>query len=185
MIRFKHATKIARFLTCSGKSAIPNAKALGGDMEFIDSIHLGGDASGSGESSRLLRPSTMSRTPTVVLMTRPTVETVLSAPPKRMSPARPITAQIVRYPSARALALGRGLWEPRNKMVRRIRGGATEPPIARRRSPGRSSLMDVLPAVVPAARNRRVRFRAGGRRRRAGYHESWILLPKQAPVTRI
>ena len=75
MIRFKQATKIARFLTCSGKSAIPNPNALGGDTEFIDFIHLGGDASGSGESSRLLRPRTMSRAPTVALMTRPTVET--------------------------------------------------------------------------------------------------------------
>jgi hypothetical protein len=75
MIRFKHATKIARFLTCNGKSAIPNPNALGGDMESIVSIHLGGDAPESGESSRLLRPSTMSRTPTLALMRRPTVET--------------------------------------------------------------------------------------------------------------
>jgi hypothetical protein len=158
MIRFKHATKIARFLTCSGKSAIPNPNARGGDMEFIDSIHLGGDASGSEESSRLLRPRTRSRVPTVALMIRPTVATVLSAPPKSRSPETPITAQVVKYPSARALALGRGFWEPRNRMVRRSKGGATDPPMARTISPGRESLMIMLLAVVRAMR------------RRTGYH---------------
>src|SRR5215203_6014971 len=148
MIRFKQATKMARFLTCSGKSAIPNPNALGGDMTFIDSIHAGGDASGSGESSRLLRPRTMSRAPIVMLMTRPIVETVLSAPPKRMSPEIPTTAQVVKYPSARALALGRGLQEPKNRMVRTI-------------SPGMESLMIVLLAVVRAMRDRTRRFYAG------------------------
>ena len=109
MISSKHATKIARFLICSGKSAIPNPNALGGDMVFIDSIHLGREASGSGEPSRLLRPRTRSRPPTVALMTRPTAETMLCAPPKKVSPKIPITAQVVKYPSARAPALGRGL----------------------------------------------------------------------------
>src|SRR5215203_1965591 len=150
MIRFKQATKMARFLTCSGKSAIPNPNALGGDMTFIDSIHAGGDASGSGESSRLLRPRTMSRAPIVMLMTRPIVETVLSAPPKRMSPEIPTTAQVVKYPSARAVALGSGLREPKNRMVRRSKGGAMEPPMARTMSPGSRSLIDILLAVVPA-----------------------------------
>src|SRR5829696_6059804 len=158
MIRFKHATKIARFLTCSGKSAIPNPNALGGDMEFIDSIHLGGDASGSEESSRLLRPRTMSRAPTVALIMRPTAATVLSAPPKIRSPERPITAQVVKYPSARALALGRGLWEPKNRIVRRSKGGAIEPPIAKTISPGSSSLMNILLVVVRAMRNRTRRY---------------------------
>src|SRR5215213_9556577 len=106
MIRFKQATKIARFLTCSGKSAIPKANALGGDMEFIDSIHLGEDASGG--LSRLLRPRTMSR----------------------------------------------GRREPRNKVVRRSKGGAIEPPMAKTMSPGRESLMSVLLAVLWAIRNR-------------------------------
>src|SRR5215210_1704655 len=170
MIRFKHATKIARFLTCNGKSAIPNPNALGGDMESIDSIHLGGDTSGSGESSRLLRPSTMSRAPTVALIRRPTVETVLSAPPKRTSPEIPITAQVEKYPSARALALGRGLWEPKKRMVRRSNGGAIEPPIARMMSPGSWSLINILLAGVRAMRRRR------------GYHRFGVPLPTQAPL---
>jgi hypothetical protein len=121
-------------------------------MEFIDSIHLSGDASGSEESSRLLKPRTMSRAPTVALMIRPTAATVLSAPPKSRSPERPITAQVVKYPSARALALGRGLWEPRNRIMRRSKGGAIEPPMARTISPGRESLMNMLLAVVRAMR---------------------------------
>src|SRR5215211_659498 len=161
MIRFKQATKIARFLTCSGKSAIPNPNALGGDMESIDFIHLGWDASGSGEPSRLLSPRTMSRAPTVTLMTRPTVEIVLSAPPKRMSPEIPITAQVVKYPSPRALALGRCLWEPKNRIVSRSKGGAIEPPMAKTMSPGRASLMNILLAVVLALRVRIRRFCAG------------------------
>jgi hypothetical protein len=140
-------------------------------MESIDAIYLGGDASGSGESSKLLRPSTMSRPPTVALMRRPTVETVLSAPPKRTSPEMPITAQVVKYPSARALALGRGLWEPRKRVVRRSNGGAIEPPIARMMSPGSWSLKNILLAVVRAIR------------RRTGYHRFWVPLPTQAPVT--
>src|SRR5215217_5169499 len=166
IIRLRQATKIARFLICSGKSAIPTPNALGGDMEFIDSIHPGGDASGSGASSRLLRLRTISRAPTVALKTRPTVETALPAPPKRMSPETPITAQVAKYPSARAPALGRGLLEPRNKMVRRSKGGATEPPMARTRSPGRASLMNFPLAVVREMRNRTRRSCAGGWRRR-------------------
>src|ERR687889_1436610 len=172
MIRFKQATKIARFLTCSGKSTIPNPNALGGDMESMDSIHLGGDESGSGGASTVLRPSTRSRTPTVTLITRPTVETASSAPPKRVIPEIPITAHVVKYPSMRAAALGRGLWEPRNRIVSRSNGGAIEPPMARTTSPGRRSLI------------RTRRFRAGARRRRAGYHGIWIPLPTQALVTR-
>jgi hypothetical protein len=129
-----HATKIARFLIWSGKSAIPNPNALAGDMELIDSIHLGGCASGSGALRRLLRPSTMSKPPTITLMTRPIVEAALSAPPKRVRPATPIAAQVVKYPSARAVALGRGLREPRNRMVRRSKGGAIEPPTAKKTS---------------------------------------------------
>src|SRR5215213_4555199 len=104
MIRFKQATKMARFLTCSGKSAIPNPNALGGDMTFIDSIHTGGDAAGSGESSRLLRPRTMSRAPIVMLMTRPIVVTVLAARPERMSAGIGAAGGGVRWPGGRALA---------------------------------------------------------------------------------
>ena len=66
----------------------------------------------------------------------------------------PITAQVVKHPSARALALGRGLWEPKNRMVRRSKGGAIEPPIANTISPGRRSLMNILLAVVLLMRNR-------------------------------
>src|SRR5215207_5102700 len=51
---------MARFLIWIGKSANPTPKALGGDMELVDSIHLGGDTSGSGALRRLLRPRTMS-----------------------------------------------------------------------------------------------------------------------------
>jgi len=148
MIRLTHATKIARFLTCSGKSAIPKPNALGGDMASIDAIHLGCDTSGSGEASRLLRPRTISSAPIVALMTRPTVETVLCAPPKRTSPEIPITAQVVKYPSARAAALRRGLREPRNRVVRRSKGGATEPPIAKTMSPERVSLIWIVLVVV-------------------------------------
>ena len=64
----------------------------------------------------------------MALMIRPTVEAVLSAPPERWSPEMPITAQVVKYPGARALALGRGL---KNRMVRRSKGGAIEPQMAR------------------------------------------------------
>jgi hypothetical protein len=66
-------------------------------------------------------PRTMSRAPTATLMTRPAVETALPAPPKRVSPAIPTTAQVAKYPSARAPALARGLLEPRSKMVSRQR----------------------------------------------------------------
>src|SRR5215208_4070192 len=132
MIRFKHATKIARFLTCSGKSAVPNPNALGGDMASIDCIHLGCDTSGSGEASRLLMPRTLSSAPIVALMTPPTVETMLSAPPKRTRPEIPITAQVVKYPSARAAALRRGLRDPRNSMVRSSNGGAIDPDLGHR-----------------------------------------------------
>src|SRR5215217_7023599 len=148
--RLTHATKIARFLIWSGKSAIPNANALGGDMELIDSIHLGGCASGSAAWSRLLRPRTTSRPPTVTLMIRPVVEAALSPPPKRVSPTIPIAAQVVTYPSTRAVALGRGLRDPKNRIVRRSKGGAIEPPMARTMSPGSRSLIDILLAVVPA-----------------------------------
>src|SRR5215216_4768902 len=148
--RLTHATKIARFLIWSGKSAIPNANALGGDMELIDSIHLGGCASGSAAWSRLLRPRTTSRPPTVTLMIRPVVEAALSPPPKRVSPTIPIAAQVVTYPSTRAVALGRGLREPKNRIVRRSKGGAIEPPMARTMSPGSRSLIDILLATVPA-----------------------------------
>src|SRR3712207_1649039 len=125
-IRLTHATKIARFLIWTGKSAMPNPNALDGDMELIDSIHLGGWASGSGALSRLLRPRTTSSPPTIALMTRPIVEAALSAPPKRVNPTIPIAAQVVKYPSARAAALGRGLREPKNKMVRRSKGRSEE-----------------------------------------------------------
>jgi hypothetical protein len=43
-IRFTQATKMARFLICTGKSAIPKAKALAGVIEVIDPIHMGGRA---------------------------------------------------------------------------------------------------------------------------------------------
>jgi hypothetical protein len=98
MIRCRHATKIARFLTCSGKSAIPKANALGGDMESIDSIHPGRDASGA--SSRLLNPRTMSRAPTVTLMTSRTVPFDSGchlAPWGGQQDGRPTT--VWRYPS--------------------------------------------------------------------------------------
>src|SRR5215211_4734021 len=184
-IRLKHATKIARFLICSGKSATPIPNALGGDMKSIDSIHPGGEASGSGALSRLLKLRTMSRAPTVTLMTLPTMERMLSAPPKRISPETPIVAQVAKYPSARAPALGRGLREPRNRIVRSSNGGAIEPPTARRMSPGRSSLIDILLAVALATRKRTCCFRAGGRCRRADYHGFWVSLPTQAPVVRL
>src|SRR5215208_2976775 len=188
-IRLKHATKIARFLICSGKSATPIPKALGGDMKSIDSIHPGGEASGSGALSRLLKLRTMSRAPTVTLMTLPTMERMLSAPPKRISPETPIAAQVAKYPSARAPALGRGLREPRNRIVRSSNGGAIEPPTARRMSPGRSSLIDILLAVALATRKRTRKrtccFRAGGRCRRSDYHGFWVSLPTQAPVVRL
>src|SRR5215203_685553 len=135
-IRFKHATKIARFLIWTGKSAILKPNALGGDMELIDSIHLGGDASGSGAMSKLLRPRTMSSPPTIALMTRPTAEAAPSAPPKRVSPERPITAQVVKYPSARALALGSGLWEPKIRMVRGARAELSSHRLPRRSAQG-------------------------------------------------
>ena len=115
MISSMQATKIARFLIWSGKSAIPKPNALVGDMAFIDSIHLGGCASGSGAFRRLLMPRTMRRAPTATPMTRPAVETALPAPPKRASPAIPIAAQVVKYPSASAIALGRGLSEPKEQ----------------------------------------------------------------------
>jgi len=54
-------------------------------------------------------------------------------------PEMPITAQVVKYPSARTLALGRGLWELKNPMVSSSKGGAIEPPMARTISPGRES----------------------------------------------
>jgi hypothetical protein len=183
MISSMQATKIARFLICSGKSAIPNPNALGGDMELIDSIHLGGGASGSGEWSRLLRPRTMSRVPIVALMTRPTVEMAPSAPPKRRRPKIPIPAQVVKYPSARAPALEMGLWELKSRMVRRSKGGAIEPPMAKTMSPGRVSLMKIPLAVIRTMRNRSRRFRAGRQHRRTGYHRFWVSLPMLAPVT--
>jgi hypothetical protein len=126
-------------------------------------------------------PRTMSRAPTATLMTRAAVETALPAPPKRVSPAIPTTAQVVKYPSARAPALARALLEPRSKMVSRSRGGAIEPPVARIMSPGRGSLMSLLPAVEIRDRSRR--SRAGEWHRRAGYHRFWVPLPTQAPVT--
>src|SRR5215212_962219 len=178
-IRFKHATKIARFLICSGKSATPIPNALGGDMESIDSIHPGGDASGSGALSRLLKPRAMSRPPTVTLMTVPTVETASCASPKRTSPKIPITVQVAKYPSARAVALGRGRREPRNRIVMRSKGGATEPPMARTRSPGRSSLIGDLLAVALATRKRSCCFRAAGWCRRADYHGCGFLCQRR------
>src|SRR5215203_853523 len=163
MMRFKHATKIARFLTCSGKSAIPNAKALVGELLSMDSSHPGGEAPGSGEPSRLPRPSTMSSAPTATQITRPAVEMALPASPKRRSPKMPTTAQTVKYPSASAPALGRGRREPRNRMVRRSRGGAIEPPTANTRSSGRRSLMNVV---------------SSGWYRRPGYHGFGVSLPR-------
>jgi hypothetical protein len=166
MIRFKHATKIARFLTCSGKSTIPNA--LGGDMDFIDSIHLGGDD--EQRSDRRANDTSSGR------------DGALCSAEER-SPDMPITAQVLKYPSARELAFERGLWELKNRMVRRNIGGAIEPPMARTISPGRASLMNMLLAVVRAMRNRIRPYRAGRLRRRTGYHRFWIPLPTQAPVT--
>src|ERR687897_931004 len=98
-ITLTQATKIARFLIWSGKSAIPNPNALGGDMELIDSIHLGGCASGYGALRRLLRPRTMSRPPTEALITRPAVEAAPpapAAPAKRVRPAMPMAAQVAK-----------------------------------------------------------------------------------------
>jgi hypothetical protein len=62
----------------------------------------------------------------------------------------PITVQVVKYPSTNAVALGRGLWEPRNKMVRRCRGGAIEPPKARKTSCGRKPLMNLRRSLARA-----------------------------------
>jgi hypothetical protein len=67
-----------------------------------------------------------------------------------------ITAQVVKYPNARVLALGRGHWELENRMVRRSKGGAIEPPMAR------ESFMNVLLAVVRSMR------------RRTDYRRFWI-----------
>src|SRR5215210_8176426 len=161
MISSMQATKIARFLIWSGKSTIPNPNALGGDIELIDSIHLGGGASGSGAFRRLLIPITTSRAPTETLMTRPTVETAPSAPPKRRRPKIPMPAQVVKYPSAREPALEIGLLELKSRMVRRSKGGAIEPPIARTMSPGRVSLMKIVLTVIRAMRNQTHRFCAG------------------------
>jgi hypothetical protein len=104
---------------------------------------------GSDEQA-LFKPKTTSSPPTIALMTRPTAKAVLPVPPKRVSPETPITAQVAKYPSARAPALGRGLREPKNRMVRRSNGGAIEPPIVKTTSPGSSSLIYILPAVAPA-----------------------------------
>src|SRR5215210_7937273 len=76
------------------------------------------------------------------------VEVAASSPPKRVSPTIPIAAQVVKYPSARAVALGRDLREPKNRMVRRSKGGAIEPPMARTMSPGSRSLIDSLLTIV-------------------------------------
>jgi hypothetical protein len=97
----------------------------------------------------------------------------------------PITAQVVKYPSARALALGRGLWELKNRMVSSSKGGAIEPPMARMMSPGRESLMNMLLGVVREMRNRARRCCAGRLHRLTGYHRFWIPLPTRAPVTLI
>jgi hypothetical protein len=53
MIRFKQATKIARFLTCSGKSTIPNA--LGGEDEEQYPDRHADDAADRGDG--VLRPT--------------------------------------------------------------------------------------------------------------------------------
>jgi hypothetical protein len=55
--------------------------------------------------------------------------------------------------------------------MRRSKGGAIEPPMARTISPGRESLMNMLLGVVRAMR------------RRTGYHTFWVPLPTQAPIT--
>jgi hypothetical protein len=79
--------KSARFLIWnSGKSAMSNANALGGYTELTASIYLDGCASRSGALSRLLRPRAMSRPAPVTLVVQSMVETVLSAPPKRVGP---------------------------------------------------------------------------------------------------
>jgi hypothetical protein len=98
-ISLMHARKIARILIWSGNSTIPIPNALAGVMELTDSIHLGRDASGSGVLKRLLRPRTMSSTPSVTLITRPIMEAVLPAPavpPNRMSPATPTAAHTAK-----------------------------------------------------------------------------------------
>jgi hypothetical protein len=97
----------------------------------------------------------------------------------------PITALVVKYPSARALAVGRGLWELKNRMVRRNKGGAIEPPMARTISRGRESLMNILLAVVRAMWNRTRLCCANRLHRKTGYHRFGIPLPTQAPVTLI
>src|SRR5215212_4727487 len=100
-------------------------------------------------------------------MTRPIVEAPVSAPPKRVSPTMPIAAQVVKYPSARAAALGRGLRELKNRIVRRSKGGAIEPPMARTMSPGSRSLIDILLAAVLATPVSLSRACAQGRGERA------------------
>jgi hypothetical protein len=99
-IRLMHAMKIARILIWSGNSTIPIPNALAGVMELTDSIYLARDASGSRVLKRLLRPKTMSSTPSVTLITRPITEAVLPAapavPPKRTSPATPTAAHTAK-----------------------------------------------------------------------------------------
>jgi len=92
-----------------------------------------------------------------------------------------ITMQVVKYP--RAPALGRGLWKPKNRMVRRSKGGAIEPPMASTTSPGRKSLMNMLLAVVRAMWNRTRLCCVDRLHRRTGYHRFCIPLPTQAPGT--
>jgi hypothetical protein len=48
------------------------------------------------------------------------------------------------------VALGKGLRELKNRMVRRSKGGAIEPPMAKTMSPGSKSLMNILLAIAPA-----------------------------------
>jgi hypothetical protein len=126
--------KIARFLIWIGKSAIPNPKALAGVIELIDSADLGRCALGSGALKRLHRRRTMRRASTVALMTWSTIVVASSAPAapaKRVSPTIPIATQTAKCLSPRVVALARGFREPKNRKVKRSKGGTIAPPRAK------------------------------------------------------
>src|SRR5918994_345509 len=64
-----------------------------------------------------------------VTSSRPPVSSDWPPPRRRgLAPRYPSPRRTAKYPSPRAVVLGRGLWEPQNKLVRRIKGGAIAPP---------------------------------------------------------
>ena len=59
--------KIARFLIWTGKGAMVNPNALGGDMELTDPIYRDGCALGLDALRRLPRPRVMGKPPHIAL----------------------------------------------------------------------------------------------------------------------